>query len=47
MSESTAVYRVCDERGVAYRTTDTERAARLAKAGLRVTAVMESDDGSQ
>jgi len=47
MSEPTAVYRVRDERGVAYRTTDTERAARLARAGLRVTAVMGGDNGPE
>ena len=47
MAEPAAVYHVRDERGVAYRTTDTERAARLAKAGLRVTAVMEGGDGPQ
>jgi len=47
MTEPTAVYHVCDERGLAYRTTDTERAARLARAGMRVTAVMEVDDGPE
>jgi len=32
-------YTIRDERGAVHRTTDTERAARLARAGLRVTAI--------
>lgn len=35
------VYAIRDERGLVEATTDTERAARLSRAGLRVTAVTE------
>lgn len=35
----TTVYRVSDERGVVERVRDPERAGRLSRAGLRVTAV--------
>ena len=38
MSVRTA-YIIRDERGAVHRTTDTERAARLARAGFCVTAV--------
>jgi len=31
-------YDIHDDRGLAWTTTDTERAARLSRAGLRVTA---------
>lgn len=34
------VYTVQDERGVVYPVTDSDRAARLSRAGLRVTAVV-------
>lgn len=37
----TTAYTVHDERGAAYQTTNTEHAARLARAGLRVTATTE------
>jgi len=40
---TTTTYTVTDDRGISYRTTDTERADRLARAGLRVTAVTEAD----
>lgn len=32
------LYRVTDERGVTHTVTDSERAERLSRAGLRVTA---------
>ena len=34
----THVYTVRDERGVRYRVFDADRAERLSRAGLRVTA---------
>jgi len=36
---TTTTYRIIDECGCIERTTDTERAARLSRAGLHVTAV--------
>lgn len=36
----TTVYHIRDERGHATTTTDSETAARLSRAGLRVAAVM-------
>jgi len=35
----TTVYTVRDDRGVTYRVFDAERAERLSRAGLTVTAV--------
>lgn len=35
---TSTVYTVRDERGNAYPVTSSERAARLSRAGLRVTA---------
>ena len=35
----TTVYTVSDDRGVTYPVFDTERAERLSRAGLTVTAV--------
>lgn len=41
-----AVYRVRDDRGLTWTVFDSERADRLSRAGLRVTARMEGyDDG--
>jgi len=39
---TTTTYTVTDDRGISYQTTDTEQAARLARAGLHVTAVTEA-----
>jgi len=38
----TTTYRVRDERGTTFCTTETERAARLSRAGLEVTAITEA-----
>jgi len=38
---SRTVYHIRDGRGRGHTTTDTERAARLSRAGLRVTAFTE------
>ncbi|UBF23487.1 hypothetical protein HRTV-28_gp49 [Halorubrum tailed virus 28] len=38
MNAPTAVYTVRDERGVTYPVFDTERAERLSRAGLTVSA---------
>lgn len=38
MTDPVTVYRVRDERGHTATTTDTDRAARLSRAGLTVTA---------
>jgi hypothetical protein len=42
MSDPVTTYTIRDERGVDWVTTDTERASRLARAGLTVTAVTEA-----
>jgi hypothetical protein len=38
MTDAVTVYTVRDERGHVATTTDHDRAARLSRAGLRVTA---------
>jgi len=42
-----AIYRVEDDRGVSWTVYETDRAARLSRAGLCVTGRMEETDGPQ
>ncbi|MFW5964387.1 MAG: hypothetical protein ACOCQM_05930 [Natronomonas sp.] len=39
MSDANTVYTVTDDRGVSWPVCDAERAERLSRAGLRVTAL--------
>lgn len=42
MSEVTTTFRVVDDRGEVELVNDADRAERLSRAGLRVTAVSEA-----